>query len=1015
MNAFNLSAWAVKHPSVVLYLILLSSAVGVFAYLGLGRAEDPSFTIKTMVITANWPGASSDEVQRQVADKLEEKLQETPSLDYLRTYSLPGRALVTVQLRNETPPKDVPDIWYQVRKKIGDIKHTLPQGVEGPYFDDEYGDVYVAVIAFTGPDYSPADLKKIATDAHDRLLRVPDVDKVVMVGNRPEKVFVEFSHKKFATLGVSPRQVFDSLARQNAVVPAGSVETPTDRVYLRVEGPFTAAEKVRAVPVQAGGKTLRIGDIADVKRGYEDPPTFTMRHNGLPAVGLTVAMSKGGNVLKLGEALEAELKRIEADLPAGAAVHMVSFQPHIVKESVGEFTHSFLEALIIVLVVSFLSLGMRTGIVVALSVPLVLAIVFIVMRAAGMALDRISLGALILALGLLVDDAIISVEMMVVKMEEGWDRIRAATFAWTSTAFPMLTGTLITAAGFLPVGFAKSSAGEYAGGIFWVVGIALIVSWFVAVVFTPYLGMKLLPSFANRAHHDPYGTRFYRTLRWFITQCVHRPVLVVGMTIALFAGALYGMKFVPKQFFPQSSRVELMIEVRLPEGSSFTATEAEVARIEQLLAGDPDIEQFTAYTGAGAPRFYLALNPDLPDPSFAKFVIITKNPEARERLRARLLERFETDPAFSLPRLRVVRLEFGPPVGFPVQFRVIGSDPAKVREIAHRVRDVVRNHPDTRDAQLEWDEPSKAVRLKVDQDRARALGLTPQDVSATLQTLLSGAPVSQYREGIELIDVVARAVPEERLKLDSLPDLTIVTPEGNAVPLSQVATISYEQEEPIRWRRNRETMLTVRADVNDGVQAPDVTARILADLKPLKAELPPGYRIDTGGAVEESEKANVALFAVFPVMIAVMLTLLMIQVQNFKKLFLVFAISPLGLIGAVTGLLVFHAPFGFVALLGVIALAGMDMRNSIILIDQIEHDMANGMSAWDAVIESAVRRARPVVLTAAAAILAMIPLTRSVFWGPMAMAIMGGLAVATFLTLINLPALYVLLFRVKQP
>lgn len=1015
MNALNLSAWAVKHPAVVLYLIMLSSVVGVFAYLGLGRAEDPSFTVKTMVIVANWPGASSDEVQEQVADKIEEKLQETPSLDYLRTYSLPGRAVVTIQLRNDTPPKDVPDIWYQVRKKIGDIKHKLPQGVEGPFLDDEYGDVYAAVLAFTGPDYSPHELKKIATDAHDRLLRVPDVDKVVMVGDRPEKVFVEFSHRKFASLGVSPREVFDSLARQNAVVPAGSVETPTDRVYVRVEGPFAAAEKVRSVPIQAGGRTFRIGDIADVKRGYEDPPTFTMRHNGKPAVGLTVAMSKGGNVLKLGEALEAELKRIEGDLPAGAAVHLVSFQPHVVKDSVGEFTHSFLEALIIVLIVSFLSLGMRTGIVVALSVPLVLAIVFIVMKAAGMTLDRISLGALILALGLLVDDAIISVEMMVVKMEEGWDRIRAATFAWTSTAFPMLTGTLITAAGFLPVGFAKSSAGEYAGGIFWVVGIALIVSWLVAVVFTPYLGMKLLPDFANRAHHNPYGTRFYRLLRWFITSCVRRPALVVGLTIVLFGGALYGMKFVPKQFFPQSSRVELMIEMRLPEGSSFTATEAEVAKVEKLLAGDPDIDHFTAYTGAGAPRFYLALNPDLPDPSFAKVVIIAKDPESRERLRTRLMASFDTDPAFALTRMRVVRLEFGPPVGFPVQFRVIGSDPAKVREIAHRVRDVVRSHRDTRDAQLEWDEPSKMVRLKVDQDRARALGLTPQDVSATLQTLLTGVPVSQYREGIELIDVVARAVPEERLKLDALPDLTIITPAGNAVPLSQVAKISYEQEEPIRWRRNRETMLTVRGDVNDGVQAPDVTARILADLKSLKAELPPGYRIDTGGAVEESEKANVALFAVFPVMIAVMLSLLMIQVQSFKKLFLVFAISPLGLIGAVSGLLLFQAPFGFVALLGVIALAGMDMRNSIILIDQIEHDLANGMSAWDAVIESAVRRARPVVLTAAAAILAMIPLTQSVFWGPMAMAIMGGLAVATFLTLINLPALYVLLFRVKQP
>ncbi|HVJ81441.1 MAG TPA: efflux RND transporter permease subunit [Planctomycetia bacterium] len=1015
MNALNLSAWAVKHSAIVLFLILAAGAAGVYAYLGMGRAEDPSFTIKTMVVTADWPGATSDEVQRQVADKIEEKLQETPYLDYLRTYSLPGRAVVTIQLRNDTPPKAVPDVWYQVRKKVGDIKHTLPEGVRGPFLDDEYGDVYVAVYAFTGADYSPAELKRIAEDARQRLLRVKDVSKVVLVGDRPEKVFVEFSHKKLSTLGVTPQQVFESLRQQNAIQPAGSVETPTDRVYVRVDGPFAAAEKVRAVPVHAAGKVFRVGDIAEVRRGYEDPPSFTVRHNGKPAVEVAVAMSNGANVLTLGRALEAKLAAIEADLPVGASVERVAFQPHVVEESVGEFTRSFVEALVIVLAVSFLSLGFWSGVVVALSVPLVLAITMVVMNGAGMALDRISLGALILALGLLVDDAIIAVEMMVVKMDEGYDRVRAATFAWSSTAFPMLTGTLVTVIGFLPVGFAKSTAGEYAGGIFWVVGIALIASWLVAVLFTPYLGVKLLPNYAHRQHHDPYHTRMYRLLRSVITACVRHPRAVVGATAVLFALSAYGMTLVPKQFFPQSSRNELMVELRLPGGSSFTATEAEVSKLEAVLADDLDIDHFTAYTGAGAPRFYMALNPDLPDPSFAKFVIQSKSPEARERLRARLLERFASDTEFALPRMRVVRLEFGPPVGFPVQFRVVGSDPAKVRAIAHRARDIVRRNPHARDAQLEWDEPSKVVRLKVDQDRARALGLTPQDLSATLQTLLSGVPVSQYREGIELIDVVARAVSQERLKLDALPDLTVITPAGRSVPLSQVATASFEQEEPIRWRRDRETVLTVRADVADGVQAPDVTARILDDLKALKSELPPGYRIDTGGAVEESQKANEALFAMFPIMIAIMLTLLMVQVQSFKKLFLVFIISPLGLIGAVSALLLFHAPFGFNALLGVIALAGMDMRNSVILIDQIEHDVANGMSLWDAVIESAVRRARPVVLTAATAILAMIPLTRSVFWGPLAMAIMGGLSVATFLTLGNLPALYVMLFQVKRP
>ncbi|MBI3725471.1 efflux RND transporter permease subunit [bacterium] len=1012
----NLSAWAVKHPAIVLYLILVTAASGAYTYVRMGRAEDPSFTIKTMVVSAKWPGATSDQVQRELADRLEEKLQETPYIDYLRTYSMPEQALVTIQLRDDAPPSAVSEVWYQVRKKVGDIKHTLPEGVLGPFLDDEYSDVYVAVYAFTGKDYSAAELKRLAEDARSRFLRVKDVDKVILVGVRPEKLFVEFSHKKLATLGLTPQQIFDSLSRQNVVASSGSVETPSDRIYVRVDGQFAAVESVREVPVHAGGRVFRIGDIADVRRGYEDPPTFTVRHNGQPAVEVAVAMATGGNVLKLGHALEEEVRAIDAELPAGVSMERVAFQPHVVEESVGEFLHSFVEALVIVLAVSFLSLGWRSGVVVALSVPLVLAMTVVVMNAIGLNLDRISLGALILSLGMLVDDAIIAVEMMVVKTEEGYDRVRAATFAWSSTAAPMLVGTLITIAGFMPVGFAKSTAGQYAGGIFWVVGIALIASWIAAVVFTPYLGVRLLRESSQHGQpHDPYHTRTYTILRRIITACVKRPKLVVALTLALFATAIFGLSLVPKQFFPQSSRNELMIELRMPGGSSFTATEAEVAKLESVLAGDLDIEHFTIYTGAGSPRFYLALNPDLPNPSFAKAVIETKSSAARERLRTRLIARFASDAEFALPRLRVLRLDFGPPVGFPVQFRVLGPDPEKVRAVAYQVRDLIRTDPEVRDAQLEWDEPSKVVRLKVDQDRARALALTPQDVSGTLQTLLSGAPISQYREGIELIDVVARAVPEERLNLDTLPNLTIVTRSGHVVPLSQVASVSYEQEEPIRWRRNRETLLTVRADVVDGVQAPDVTARALKALAPLKASLPLGYRIDVGGAVEESDKANSALFAVFPAMIAVMLTLLMIQVQSFKKLFLVFAISPLGLIGAVASLLAFHAPFGFNALLGLIALAGMDMRNSVILIDQIERDVAAGLSVWNAVVESAVRRARPVVLTAATAILAMIPLTRSVFWGPLAVAIMGGLAVATFLTLGNLPALYVLLFRVQQP
>jgi multidrug efflux pump len=1014
MNNINISAWAVKHPAFILFLILAIGAAGVSGYLKMGRAEDPTFTIKTMVVSAAWPGATSDELERQVADPIEKKLQELPYFDYTKTFTRPGLAVIQLNLKDTVPGKEVPDIWYQARKKVGDIKHTLPDGVRGPFFDDEFGDVYSAVYAFTGDGYTPADLKKLADAAKLRLLKVTGVEKVVLVGERPEKVFVEFSHKKLATLGIPPQAIFDSLARQNAVIPAGSVDTLTDRVYLRVSGPFDVAERAKEVPVAAGGRVLRLGDFADVKRGYEDPSTYTMRHNGLPAVGLAVYMGKGENVLLLGERLDSELASIRADLPAGAEVHKVNYQPKVVEESVGEFLRSFAEALAIVLVVSFLSLGFRSGVVVAFSVPLVLAVCFVVMNAMGMNFDRITLGALIIALGLLVDDAIIAVEMMVVKMEEGWDRIRAASYAWTSTAGPMLTGTLLTAVGFLPVGFARSTAGEYAGNIFWVVGLALIVSWVVAVLFTPYLGVKLLPSYAGH-HHEAYQDRFHRSLRWVITAAVRHPRKVLTVTALAFMAAGVLFTRVPQQFFPTSSRPEVMVDLRLPAGASFRATEAEVQKLEAILKSDSDIEQFTAYTGAGSPRFFLSLNPDLASPNYAKVIIQTADAEARERVRARLTELFAADREFPNVRGRVTRLEFGPPVGFPVQFRVVGPDPKTVREFAYRVRDVVRQQPSTRDVQLEWDEPSKAVRLDLDQDRARSLGFTPREVANTLQTLLTGVTVSQYREGTELIDVVARAIPAERLSLGSLADLTLPTPNGTAVSLDQLATPRYELEEPVLWRRSRETVLTVQADIRDGLQPVDVTAELLPLLEPIKRDLPLGYRIDTGGAVEENTKANAALFAVFPVMILVMWTLLMIQTQSFKKAGLVFGIAPLGFIGATVALVVFHAPFGFVALLGVISLAGMDMRNSLILIDQIERDVEGGLTPWEAVIESAVRRSRPVILTAATAILAMIPLTRSVFWGPMAMSIMGGLGVATFLTLLNLPALYVLLFRVKPP
>ena len=1024
---FNLSRWAVTHPAFVTFLILACSLAGLQAYLQMGRAEDPSFTIKTGVVSAAWPGSTSQEMQEQVADIVEAKLRQTPYLDFLQTYCLPDRMLTLVQLKDSVPTGLVPDIWYQVRKKLGDIKNNLPQGVIGPEVNDEYGDVYSALYGFHGQDFAPAELKRMCESARKRLLRLADVEKVDIIGDQAERIYVEFSHQKLATLGIAPQQIFESVQKQNAMVRAGSIDTTTDRIHVRVSRNFDSIEQIRAVPVQANGRVFLLGDIAEVTRGYEDPARYMVRYNGQPAVVLGVVMSKGGNVLQLGESLNKELEIIREQVPVGVSIGNIAFQPNVVEESVGEFLRSFIEALIIVLVVSFLSLGFRTGIVVALSVPLVLSISLVVMNSIGMNLDRISLGALILALGLLVDDAIIAVEMMAVKMEEGWGRVEAATYAWTSTAFPMLSGTLITVVGFLPVGFARSSSGEYAGGIFWVVGITLIASWFVAVFFTPHLGVVLLPNFHKKKgeeHHVPFQSAFHRTLRAIVRICVRRPLYVVAVTLVMFAGALFGFTRLQQQFFPLSSRAELIVDVRMNEGSSIEATNRMMSQIEELVRPNlmavasekaPLVEHFTSYVGAGSARFFLALNPDLPNPSFAKLVIQTTGVPAREAMRAKLKSKFERDPAFSDASLRVMRLDFGPPVGFPVQFRVLGPDAKVVRRIAGEVREVMRAEPAALDVNLEWDEQAKSIHVDIDQDRARLIGLSPQEIELALQTHLSGTTISQYREGTETIQIVARAVKSDRLNVEQFSDMTLFTQTGIAVPLSQVGKIRAGLEEPIVWRRNQERSLSVRCDIADGAQAPDISAKVETALAPLRSELPPGYRIEAGGAIEESKKANVALFALFPLMILLMLILLMSQVHSFKKMILIFGIAPLGLIGAVAFLHLFHAPFGFVALLGVIALAGMDMRNSVILVDQIEQDTKSGLSEWDAVIESSVRRARPVILTAATAILAMIPLTRSVFWGPMAIAIMGGLSLATFLTLINLPALYVLLFRVRPP
>ena len=1013
MKRFNLSGWAVSHPALILFLIIALGAAGSLSYQRLGRAEDPFFTVKVVNVSAIWPGATAEEMQMQVADPIEKKLQELPYFEKVQTYSKPSFTAMQVTFRDSTPPQKVPYLFYLLRKKLADVQGQLPTGLLGPVVNDEFSDVDSILYMMTGDGADYAQLKKAAEGLRQRLLKVSGVTKVDLYGAQDEKIYVEFSHAKLATLGITPQALFDSLAKQNNIVPAGTVETSAQRVPLRVTGALDGVKAVAETPVESNGRVFRLGDIATVTHGYVDPPSFVVRQQGKPALGIGVVTAKGANILELGKDVADATAEFMQAVPQGINVERIADQPKVVEHAVSEFVHSFIEALAIVLLVSFVALGWRTGIVVALSVPLVLAIVFIVMNAMSLDLHRITLGALIIALGLLVDDAIIAVEMMVVKMEQGWDRIRAASFAWESTAFPMLTGTLVTAAGFLPIGFANSAVGEYAGGIFWIVAIALVASWFVAVIFTPYIGVKLLPNITVSHNHDPhavYETRIYRLLRSMIQWCVNHRVKVVLATVGIFALSIVAFGHVQQQFFPLSERPELFLQLRLPEGTAFRVTERSVKTAEALLKDDKDISTYTAYVGQGSPRFWLGLNPQLPDESFAEIVIVAKDVKARERIKARL-EKAVENGALTEARVRVDRFNFGPPVGFPVQFRVIGPDTKTVRDIAYRVRDVVRQNPSVKDPQLDWNEQSPYLKLVVDQDRARALGLTPQDVSQALGMLISGVPVTTVREGIEKVDVVARAVPSERLDLGHVGDLTITSRNGVAVPLSQIARIEYSHEEPILWRRNRDMAITVRADVADGVQAPDVTNQIWPKLQDIRASLPPAYRIEMGGAIEESAKGNASIFALFPLMVMVMLTLLMIQLQSFSRLLLVFLTAPLGIIGASLGLNVANQPFGFVALLGLIALAGMIMRNAVILVDQIETDVAHGLTRKEAIVEATVRRARPVVLTALAAILAMIPLSRSAFWGPMAITIMGGLFVATFLTLLYLPGLYALWFR----
>ncbi|MFJ3373076.1 efflux RND transporter permease subunit [Pseudomonas sp. NPDC086251] len=1016
---FNLSEWALRNRQIVLFLMLLLAIVGALSYTKLGQSEDPPFTFKAMVIRTNWPGATAQEVSRQVTERIEKKLMETGEYERIVSFSRPGESQVTFIARDSMHSVQIPELWYQVRKKISDIRHTLPPGIQGPFFNDEFGTTFGNIYALTGDGFDYAVLKDYADRVQIQLQRVKDVGKVDLLGLQDEKIWIELSNVKLATLGLPLAAVQQALEEQNAVSTAGFFETTSERLQLRVSGNFQTVDEIKNFPIRVGDRTFRISDVANVRRGFNDPPAPRMRFMAEDAIGLAVAMKDGGDILVLGKALEIEFARIQKNLPAGMQLRKVSDQPAAVKTGVGEFVQVLVEALAIVLLVSFFSLGVRTGMVVALAIPLVLAMTFACMYYLGIGLHKISLGALVLALGLLVDDAIIAVEMMAIKMEQGFDRIKAASFAWTSTAFPMLTGTLITAAGFLPIATAQSGTGEYTRSIFQVVTIALLASWVAAVVFVPYLGEKLLPDLAkiHAAKHgtdqpDPYATPFYQRVRRLVEWCVRRRKTVITATVILFIASVVLFRFVPQQFFPASGRLELMVDLKLAEGASLSNTADEVKRLEALLKDHAGIDNYVAYVGTGSPRFYLPLDQQLPAASFAQFVVLAKTIEDREPLRTWLIETLNEQ--FPALRSRVTRLENGPPVGYPVQFRVTGEHIEEVRALARKVAAKVRENPHVVNVHLDWEEPSKVVYLNVDQDRARALGVSTANLSKFLQSSLTGSSVSQYREDNELIEILLRGTLHERTELSLLPSLAVPTDNGRSVALSQIATLEYGFEEGIIWHRNRLPNVTVRADIYGKEQPATLVQQIMPTLDPIRAELPDGYLLDVGGTVEDSARGQNSVKAGVPLFIVVVLTLLMLQLRSFSRTVMVFLTAPLGLIGVTLFLMVFRQPFGFVAMLGTIALSGMIMRNSVILVDQIEQDIAAGLKPWQAIIEATVRRFRPIVLTALAAVLAMIPLSRSVFFGPMAVAIMGGLIVATALTLLFLPALYAAWFRVKN-
>ena len=1017
---FNLSAWALKNGQIVRYFMLLLALVGAFSYTKLGQSEDPPFTFRAMVVNVRWPGATAEEVSKQVTERIEKKLMETGDFDRIISYSRPGESQVTFVARESMRSADMENLWYQIRKKVSDIRHTLPPGVQGPFFNDEFGTTFGNIYALTGEGFDYAVLKDYADRVQLQLQRVKDVGKVELIGLQDEKIWVELSNAKLATLGVPLIAVQQALDKQNAVSAAGFFETPTDRVRLRVSGNFESVKEIRDFPIRVGDRTFRVGDVGEVHRGFNDPAAPRMRFMGEDALGIAVSMKSGGDILVLGEALEKEFARLQETLPAGMQLSKVSDQPAAVKVGVGEFVRVLAEALVIVLLVSFFSLGLRTGMVVALSIPLVLAMTFASMYYLGIGLHKISLGALVLALGLLVDDAIIAVEMMAIKMEQGFDRLTAASYAWTSTAFPMLTGTLITAAGFLPIATANSSTGEYTRSIFQVVTIALLASWIAAVVFVPYLGKRLLPDLAKQhaakhggseGAHDPYATPFYQRVREVVDWCVRRRRMVILLTLGLFIASIVMFRFVPQQFFPASGRYELMVDLKLSEGASLTATNEQVKRLEGLLKTHDGIVNYVVYVGAGSPRFFLPLNQELPTASFAQFVVLTKSVADREVLRSWLINTLNTQ--FPTLRTRVSRLENGPPVGYPIQYRVSGEHIEVVRKLARDVAAKVRENPHLVNVHLDWEEPSKVIRLLIDQNRARALGVNTSDLSRFLQSALSGTAVSQFREGNELIEIMQRGSASDRQELSQLPSLSIPTDSGQSVALSQVATLEYGFEEGVIWHRNRLPTVTVRADIYGKEQPATLVKQIGPTLQPLIAALPQGYEVNVGGTVEDSAKGQGSVNAGVPLFIVVVLTLLMLQLKSFSLSAMVFLTAPLGLIGVCLFLIVFQQPFGFVAMLGTIALSGMIMRNSVILVDQIEQDIAEGINQWDAIVGATVRRFRPIVLTALASVLAMIPLSRSVFFGPMAVAIMGGLVVATALTLLFLPALYAAWFKVK--